>query len=76
MTEWAEDAARDSGLREKVWGRPVHVLRSSFASHLLRKGVAVHIVRDLMGHEDMATTGLYVVAFDEDREEAVEELAF
>jgi integrase/recombinase XerC len=76
VTEWAEDAARDSGLREKVWGRPVHVLRSSFASDLLRKGVAVHVVRDLMGREDMATTGLYAVAFDEDREAAVGELDF
>lgn len=71
LTRWALQAAEDCGFREKVRGRTHHVLRASFASHLLRGGANPTAVRDLLGHESLATTSVYAFAWEEDRREAV-----
>jgi site-specific recombinase XerD len=76
VTEWCHDAAKDSGLLEKVRQRPAHVLRASFATHLLRNGTAIHVVRDLMGHENVATTSEYLVTVGKERQEGVDRLPF
>jgi integrase/recombinase XerD len=76
VTEWCHEAAEDSGLLEKVRQRPAHVLRASFATHLLRTGTPIHVVRDLMGHENIATTNEYVVTVQTERQEAVDRLPF
>jgi integrase/recombinase XerD len=62
LTEWATEAAVDSGLREKVRGRTSHVLRASYATYLLRNGVAPEVVRDILGHRSLQTTNSYAVA--------------
>lgn len=76
VTAWAAQAARDAGLAAKVRGRPAHILRASFISHLLREGVPVHVVRDLAGHENLSTTNEYAAVLQGDRRLAVDRLDF
>lgn len=46
------------GLQDK--GITPHTLRHSFASSLIRQGVPITVVKDLLGHKDLNTTMIYV----------------
>ena len=50
------EAARAVGLHKPV---TPHVLRHSFATHLLQAGYDIRTVQELQGHKDVLTTMIY-----------------
>ena len=59
-----------SGIKKKAGP---HTLRHSFATHLLENGADLETVRELLGHESLATTGVYLSVAIEHKKRAYDQ---
>ena len=64
MTNVVKKAALKAGIKKNI---SPHVLRHSFATHMLERGVNLKRVQLLMGHNSMKTTSIYLHLADIDK---------
>ncbi len=53
-----------------------HTFRHTRAIHLLKSGVPLIMIRDLLGHESVVTTEIYAKVLEKDKFKAIEEASF
>ena len=72
FTMIVNQAATEAGLPRGR--RNAHMLRASFATHLIQGGTSVPVVSRLLGHANISTTHRYAAVWESDRRRAVDAL--
>ena len=65
-----QEAAEKAGIEKHV--HP-HILRHSFATHLLKNGADIMVIKELLGHESIASTQIYLTVDEKDKRKAFKE---
>lgn len=61
IEHWIPRLAEEAGIRRRV---TPHMLRHSFATHMLDGGANLRVIQKLLGHQNLATTELYTHVSD------------
>lgn len=63
LSKHLKATVRRAGIAKRV---TMHVLRHSYATHQLERGVPIHRLKDLLGHNDISTTEIYLHVLPKD----------